>query len=80
METILSDTNLDIQRLRVSKIRSLSPLQKMELLSQMNQSVLLLAQSGLRRQYPQDSEERIHFRLACLRLGRELAEKLYSAG
>ncbi len=58
-------------------LRQASPWRKLEMVDQLNQSVMLLAMAGLRQRYPHDNEECLRRRLADLLLGEELALKVY---
>ncbi len=49
-------------------------------MDQLNQSVRLLALSGLRQRYPQADPGELRRRLADLVLGPELAERVYGPG
>jgi hypothetical protein len=49
------------------------------MVGQMNATVRLLALSGLRSRYPNDSPARLRRRLADILLGQELADKVYGA-
>ena len=48
----------------------------MNMLAQLNASARLLAMTGLRSRFPQASEAELHFKLAVLLLGEELARKV----
>lgn len=49
----------------------------MEMLAQLNETVRVLALSGLRSRYPRANEAELRRRLADLLLGKELADKVY---
>ena len=77
MSTLSSDTHPDIETLQIELWRQASPTQKMNQLAQLNTAARMLALTGLRSQYPQASETELHFKLAKLLLGDELAHKVY---
>jgi len=77
MSTLYSDTHPKMEALQIELWRQASPTHKMNQLAQLNAAARLLALTGLRSQYPQASEAELHFRLACLMLGDELAHKVY---
>jgi hypothetical protein len=77
MSTLFPDTHPEAEALLIRLLRQAPPWRKLEMVEQLNQSVKLLALSGLRQRYPQDDEECLRRRLADLLLGEELAFKVY---
>ncbi len=77
MIEILSDTRPEIMTLQLKLLRQTSPVRKLAMLGQMNQTVITLAFSGLCSRYPDDSPEMLKRRLADLILGSELAGLVY---
>ena len=77
MEFGLSDTHPAAERVQIELMRQAPPWRKLHMLGQLNQTVKLMALSGLRRRYPQASEKELHRRLADLLLGAELAARVY---
>lgn len=75
--TELSDTSLEIEKLRIELIRQMPPWKRLYLAGQMIQTVRLLNLSGLRRRYPEASEAELKRRLADLWLGPEMATRVY---
>jgi hypothetical protein len=73
----LSDTSPAAERLQIELMRQAPTWRKAYLVGQMTESVRLLALSGLRQRYPQDSPAQLHRRLADLVLGAELAACVY---
>lgn len=73
----LTDTSAEVEALQIQKLRQFSPARKLELLSQMNDTVRALALAGLRSRHPNDSPDMIKRRLADLVLGEALASKVY---
>ena len=77
MGTLVPDTHPKMEALQIRLWRSASPMRKMQMLAQLNQSAKILAMAGLRRQYPKASENELRRRLAGLLLGEETACKIY---
>lgn len=77
MSTLFSDTHPTMEALQVQLLRQVSPSEKLEMLAELNASAHLLAISGLRSRYPQESKARIQRRMAGLLLGEELASKVF---
>jgi len=77
MTALYSDTHPKIEALQIELWRQASPARKMHMLAQLNQSVRLLAMSGLRARFPDSSESELRRKLADLILGEELALKVY---
>ena len=73
----LSDTSPDAERVQIELMRRAPAWRKLELVGQMNETVRLLALSGLRQCYPQATPEELRRRLADLWLGAELAARVY---
>jgi hypothetical protein len=78
MESRLSDTHRDAERVQIELMRQAPPWRKLYLLGQLNQTVKLMALSGLRQRHPQATEEELRRRLADLLLGVELAARVYA--
>jgi len=72
-----SDTSDQIKQMQIDHIRQTPTWRRVALVGEMNQTVRTLALSGLRRRYPDDSEELLRRRLADLILGPELAARAY---
>lgn len=77
MVEILSDTRPEVTKIQMDLLRKASPARRLALLGQMNQTVKVLALAGLRSNYPDETSEQLHRRLADLLLGPELACKVY---
>ena len=77
MSALFSDTHPKMEALQIQLWRQASPTRKMQMLAQLNASARLLALTGLRSRFPQDSEAELRRRLADLLLGDELARKVY---
>jgi hypothetical protein len=72
-----SDTNPKIEKLQLDLMRQVPVSKKLMMVASLNQAVIELAWSGIRKQYPHESTERLRRRLADRILGAELAEKAY---
>ena len=77
MDEIISDTRPEIAALQRRLLRQVGPARKMAMVGQMNQTVKVLALSGLRSRYPSESLEMLRRRLADLVLGPALARLAY---
>jgi hypothetical protein len=77
MSALYSDTDPKMEALQIRLWREASPTKKMHMVAQLNAAGRLLAWTGLRSQFPQASESELHYRLAVLLLGEELARKVY---
>lgn len=77
MSVLSSDTHPKMEALQIQLWRQASPTRKMNMLAQLNSSARLLALTGLRSRFPNASEAELHFKLAVLMLGEELAGKVY---
>jgi hypothetical protein len=77
MSKLFTDTHPKMEALQLELWREASSTRKMEMLAQLNESVRLLAITGLRSQFPKATAEELHRRLAGLILGDELACKVY---
>jgi hypothetical protein len=72
-----SDTSPEIERLQIERLREMPPWRKLELMAEMCRTVQTLALAGLRRRYPNDTPAQRRRRLANMKLGSELAERVY---
>jgi len=77
MSILYSDTDPKMEALQIQLWRQASPTRKLHMVAELNASARLLALAGLRQQFPQGSESELHYRLAVLLLGEELASKVY---
>jgi hypothetical protein len=77
MTTLFPDTNPKAEAVLIRLLREAPSWRKLEMVNQLNQSVKLMALTGLRQRYQHDSEDQLHRRLAGLLLGDELARKVY---
>lgn len=77
MFEIFSDTRPEIASLQRNMMRNVGSARKLAMLGQMNQTVIMLATSGLRSRYPEESQEMLRRHLADLILGPSLAALVY---
>jgi hypothetical protein len=77
MTTLSPDTFPDAERLQIERLRQMPSWRKMELMARMCRTVETLAVAGLRQRYPDDTPAQQRRRLADLKLGPELAERVY---
>ncbi|MCZ7571497.1 MAG: hypothetical protein M5U01_23365 [Ardenticatenaceae bacterium] len=73
------DTRPEVETILFRLYRETPAWRKLEQVGEMNTAVRTLALSGLRRQYPDASEQEIKRRLADLLLGPELAARVYGS-
>jgi hypothetical protein len=73
----LTDTDPAAERVQLELLRRASVARKLELLGQLNDTVHVLAISGLRHNPPVLSDRALRRRLADLVLGEELARIVY---
>jgi hypothetical protein len=71
------DTRPKAERALIDLLRQAPVWRKLELLAQLNQTVRLMAVSGLRERHPQAAPAELRRRLAGLLLGPDLAERAY---
>lgn len=74
-----TDTRPDAERVQIELMRQAPSWRKLELLGQLNQTVRLLAVSGLRQRYPDATDRELRRRLADLLLGTEIATRVYGS-
>ena len=71
------DTDPEVERLQVERLRKMPAWRKMALMAELSESVRMLALAGLRQRYPSDTPAQRRRRLADLLLGPELAARAY---
>ena len=77
MSYLFLDTHPEAEAVLIRLLRHAPSWRKLEMVDQLNQSVKLLALTGLRQRFPQEDEKHLRRRLADLLLGEELALKVY---
>ncbi len=77
MSVLSSDTHPKIERMQIEFIRRMPPWKKLAIVDGLNETVKLLATTGIKQRHPDASPPQIHRMLAALMLGEELARKVY---
>jgi hypothetical protein len=72
MRRLLDDTHPDIDAVRIEAYRRMTPTQKLEIVSALNQAVRELALADIRRRHPYASEREQMLRLASRSLPAQL--------
>ena len=72
-----ADTDAAIEDRQVQAWRRLSPAERLQLANEASRAVTELALAGIRRRYPNASERECFLRLAAIRLGVDMARRLY---
>jgi hypothetical protein len=75
-----SDTRPEVEEIYLELLRKASPARKLALVGAMNETVKILALSGLKSRFPDDPLEMLRRRLADLLLGPELARRVFGPG
>jgi len=73
-----ADTSVAAQAVQDELLRRLTPADKLAQAARLSRAVDLLSIEGLRQRHPTADDALIQFRRAELRLGRELAAKVYA--
>lgn len=79
MITLSPDTSPDAERVQLQLLRQAPAWRKMQMVTQLNQTVRALMLEGLRQRYPNASPRELNRRLADLVLGPELAARVYGS-
>jgi hypothetical protein len=77
MSALFPDTHPDAEAVLIRMLREAPPWRKLEMVVLLNESVRLLAQTGLRQRLPEENDDQIRTRLADLLIEEELAVKVY---
>jgi hypothetical protein len=72
-----ADTDAESDRHQIARWRALSPAEKLRVVSELNAAVDTMALAGIRLRHPGASPREQFLRLACLKLGRDLARQAY---
>jgi len=75
--TGLSDTSLDAERVLIELARAVPDAKKIDQLFDLIQTVRMFGMAGLRRRYPEASEEELSKRMAALLFDRETVIEVY---
>ena len=74
---LFPDTSAEAEEVLLGIYRSMPPWRKLQLVEDANRTASLLAMAGLRIRHPEESEGRLRRRLFALRLGEEVAARVY---
>ena len=77
MRTLAADTSPAAEEVLIKLWRNASPARKLAMVLSANRTARVLALTGLRERFPDESEAQLQRRLADLWLGPELAAKAY---
>ena len=77
METGLSDTSPEAERLLIEGYRRMPAWQKLHLVEDLNRTVEQLALGDIRRRYPQADEHELKLRLAARYLEPDLMRRVF---
>jgi hypothetical protein len=75
----LDDTSADALRVQQELYASIAGAEKLRRMSELTLAVSRLALAGLTAHYPDEPREKLLLRLARLRLGDELVDRVYGA-
>ena len=73
----LDDTSADARRVQRALYASMSPAEKLKRMSELTLAVNQLALAGLTARYPHESQQQLLLRLARLRLGTDVVDRVY---
>jgi hypothetical protein len=77
MSTLSCDTHPKMEALQIQFIRRMPSWKKFSIVDGLNETVKILATTGIKQRHPDASPQQIHRMLASLMLGEELARKVY---
>lgn len=75
----VDDTSTDARRVQQALYASMTPAEKLKRMSELTLAVSRLALAGLAARYPRESRQELLLRLARLRLGADLVDRVYGA-
>jgi len=77
MGVLSSDSHPKIERMQIEFIRRMPAWKKFSIVDGLNETVKIMATTGIKQRNPSATPEQIHHMLAALMLGEELARKVY---
>jgi hypothetical protein len=77
MSVLSSDTHPKMEALQIEFIRRMTSWKKISIVDGLNETVKLMAVTGIKQRNPSATPEQIQRMLADLMLGQELARKVY---
>jgi hypothetical protein len=78
MGSLFSDTHPKMEALQVELIRRMPAWKKLSIVDDLNETVRLLAISGIKERHPNATPQEVQRMLAELMLGSELAQRVYA--
>ena len=78
MKNTISDTNPDVEKFYIEKLKTLSASKKLKMVGDMTSTCRKMALIGLRHRYPQATEDELRLRLDALWLDNDIMLKVYS--
>ena len=77
MTSLFSDTHPKIEALQIELIRKMPAWKKLSVVDGLNETVKMLAITGIKQRHPDATPEEVKYMLAELMLGPELTQKVY---
>lgn len=74
---LASDTSRKAEQVQIELWRSMSPQNKARMVTEISLAVQEISLAGIRLRHPGATEQECLFRLAVLKIGRELAHRVY---
>lgn len=71
------DSTRHVERMRIERLRSMSPVQKFRLVSDLSAATRRLCLAGITMRHPTAAEREVMLRMALIVLGRDLAVRAY---
>jgi hypothetical protein len=78
MHLLSTDTHPKMEALQIQVIRGMPSWKKISIVNDLNETVKAMALSGIKQRYPAATPQEVHFMLAEIMLGAELARKVYA--
>lgn len=72
-----ADTNAESEQHQIDRWRAMSPAEKLHVVAELNAAVDAMALAGIRQRYPHVSPREQFLRLAILKLGCDVALRVY---
>lgn len=76
-QPLADDTSEEAERVQIERWRTMTPAEKLALVSGMTQMVCTLAMAGIEQRYPHASPRERFLRFAVMHLGEDLARLAY---
>jgi hypothetical protein len=75
---VKQDTSPAQQELYFERLRQLTPLERLQIVSRLNRGVRRMAMAGIRLRHPNASDDEVRIRLVVRLYGRAAAERLFA--